>query len=214
MVSRLDLVLKPNVTPLKPNVGPLQPNTPTQPANPLPFRKPLPAPTPDITLPPKLGRPPRAEDLIINRTFDGLTPDKAGDKIRNALQNAVLPENRARVDSTIKQRVRDMQVALNNVFTPGTPNATFLQGQQPAKLEVLGTMSGSSPVVYQVTKEGQPPRYYSKAWGGSGFTEMKNPPAHVVMRAEVTLEPRGIRMQYPNWEHKALSGKLTEITEL
>jgi hypothetical protein len=34
------------------------------------------------------------------------------------------------------------------------------------------------------------------------------------MRAEVTLEPRGLRMTYPAWENKALAGKLSTITEL
>lgn len=203
MVSRLDILVKPSITTdLRP--GPLRP---------LPIRKPLPAPTPEITLPPRLGRPPRPEDLIIKRTFDGLTPEQAGEKIRGALKNEVAPANRALVDGTIKERVRDMQVALNNVFTPGTPNATFLLGHQPAKLEVLGTMSRSSPVVYQVTKEGQPPRYFAKAWGGA-MTELQKPPGNVIMRAEVTLEPRGIRMQYPAWQNKALEGRLSEITEL
>lgn len=205
MVSRLDVIVKPPI-----NTGP---TSPVVPGRIDPIRKPLPAPTPDITLPPRLGRPPTAADLIIKRTFDGLTPEQAEKKIFTALKGPVLAENRALVDGTIKQRVRDMQVALNNVFTPGTPNRRFLDSQMPAKINVIGSMSGSNPVVYQVTKEGQPPKYFTKGWSG-GFTELTKPPIQQVMNAEISLEPRGIRMGYPAWENKALAGQLTTITEL
>jgi hypothetical protein len=83
----------------------------------------------------------------------------------------------------------------------------------PGKINVLGSLSASNPVVYQVTKEGQPPKYYSKGWSG-GFTELARPPVQVVMNAEVTLEPRGLRMQYPAWENRALAAQITTITEL
>jgi hypothetical protein len=121
MVSRLDVIVKPPIN--------TRPTSPVVPGRVDPIRKPLPAPTPNITLPPRLGRPPTAADLIIKRTFDGLTPDQAEKKIFTALKGPVLAENRALVDGTIKQRVRDMQVALNNVFTPGTPNRQFLDSQ-------------------------------------------------------------------------------------
>lgn len=209
MVTRLDPLVRPQVPTL---TTPTSPTTVT-PGRIDPIRKPLPAPTPNITLPPRLNRPPTTNDLIIKRTFDGLTPAAAEKKISVALKGRVAAENRTLVDSTIKQRVRDMQVALNNVFTPGTPNRQFLESQMPAKLHVIGSMSGSNPVVYQVTKEGQPPKFFTKGWGG-GFTELTKPPIQQVMNAEITLEPRGIRMGYPAWENKALAGKLTTITEL
>jgi hypothetical protein len=213
MVSRLGDIVKPSILNVRP--GPLQPVAPAplQPVAPAPIRKKLLAPTPQIELPPKLGRPPTANDLIIKRTFDGLTPAQAEGKIASALKGPVAAENRPLVDGTIKQRVRDMQVALNNVFTPGTPNANFLKGHQPAKIELIGSMSSSNPIVYQVTKDGQAPRYFTKGWGG-GFTELPKPPAQQVMRAEITLEPRGLRMTYPTWENRALAGKLSTITEL
>lgn len=223
MVTRLDSLIRPTLTtptPVRPStLNPTLPTTvqpsvlPNVPTRPDPLAKPLPAPTPNITLPPHLGRAPTANDLIINRTFDGLTPQQAGKKIETALKGKVLPENQKLVTTTVNQRVRDMQVALNNVFTPGTPNRRFLESQLPAKINVIGSMSGSNPVVYEVTKPGQQPKYYTKGWSG-GFAEMTKPPIQVVMRAEVTLEPRGIRMQYPSWENSALAGKLTTITEL
>jgi hypothetical protein len=35
----------------------------------------------------------------------------------------------------------------------------------------------------------------------------------VVMNAEVTLEPRGIRMAYVPWQNAALAGQIGSVTE-
>lgn len=204
MGSRID-VIAPKIT--------VTPAGPAVPGRIDPIRKPLPAPRPNITLPERLNRPPTANDLIIKKTFDGLTPAQAEAKVRRAFKGTVAPQNENLVASTVKQRVRDVQVALNNVFTPGTPNRRFLESLQPAQIHVLGSLSSSNPVVYQVTKEGQPPKYYSKGWSG-GFTELTKPPVQVVMKGEISLEPRGLRMQYPAWENRALAGPITTITEL
>jgi hypothetical protein len=199
MVSRIDVVTRPT--------------TPTTPGRIDPISKPLPAPTPDISLPPRLNRPPTPNDLIIKKTFDGLTPQQAEAKVRTAFKGSVAPQNEALVAGTVKQRVRDMQVALNNVFTPGTPNRRFLDSLQPAKINVLASLSSSNPIVYQVTKEGQPPKYYSKGWSGQ-FAELSKPPLQVVMNAELSLDPRGLRMKYPSWQNAGLAGPITTITEL
>lgn len=206
MVARLTN-LNPNIATIPVKPSPLDP-TIVKP----PLVTKLPEPTPDISLPPRLGRPPTANDLIIKRTFDGLTPEAAAGKIKAALKNGVAPQNQALVDQTVTARVRDMQVALNNVFTPGTPNRKFLDAQLPASLRVLGSLSQSNPVVYEVTKQGQPPKYYTKGWSGS-FVELPKPPVQVVMQAQISLEPRGLKMNYPTWANKALEGQLTTITE-
>lgn len=204
MVSRLDVITRPTT--------PTTPTTPTVGGRVDPLPKPLPAPTPNITLPPRLNRPPTTNDLIIKRTFDGLTPDQASRKITGAFKGTIAAQNQNLVTTTVNQRVRDMQVALNNVFTPNTPNRQFLESQLPAKLAVIGSMSGSNPVVYEVTKQGQPPKYFTKSWSGA-FVEMPKPPIQVVMKGEFTLEPRGLRMTYPSWKNAALAGQITTITE-
>lgn len=178
---------------------------------PPPFTR-LPPPTPDISLPKKLGRPPTAADLIINRTFDGLTPQAAAGRITAAFRGAIAPQNQRLVDTTVSARVRDMQVALNNVFTPGTPNRKFLEQQLPAAITVIGSLSSSNPIVYEVSRPGQAPKYFTKGWAG-GFAELPRPPAQVVMRGQLSLEPRGLRMEYPQWQNKALAGAITTITE-
>ena len=168
--------------------------------------------TPQITLPKKLGRPPTTADLIITRTFDGLTPAAAAKRIKSANTGKVAEENKSLVETTVNARVRDMQVALNNVFTKGTPNRTFLEDQQPAHITVMGSLSQSNPIVYKVTKEGEEPKYFTKSWSGA-FVEMPTPPIQVVMEGRVGLDPPLIRMTYPAWTNKALAGKITTITE-
>ena len=83
-----------------------------------------------ITLPPKLGRPPTTADLIIKRTFDGLTPAAAAKEITRHFKGTIAPQNKTLVSTTVDARVRDMQVALNNVFT------TFLGGLTFASLVI------------------------------------------------------------------------------
>jgi hypothetical protein len=194
IANRLDPIVKPGGNKLDPIV------------------KPLPTPTPDISLPPRLGRPPTVNDLIIKRTFDGKSPEAAEKAILKSLRARVAPENANLVNSTIKQRVRDMQVALNNTFTKGTPNRQFLESKQPADISIIGSMSSSNPVVYKVTQKGGEPKFYSRGWSGA-FTEMARPPLQVVMEGKLTLEPMGLQMTYPNWDNKALSGTITTITE-
>lgn len=190
--------------------GPTLPGTVVTPDVPGPAFKP---PKPNITLPPNLNRPPKATDLIIKRGFDGLTPDAAVKKIRAALTSPLAPQNAALVESTARERYRDLNVALNNVFTPNTPNRKFLEGLKPSTLRVIGTMSSLNPVVYAVTTRGTPGvKYYSRDWSGN-FAELPKPPGQVVMSAAIRLEPPGIAMTYPKWKNSALSGPTGTITE-
>ncbi len=186
----------------------------TSPTAPRPTTAKFATPKPNITLPPNLGRPPRATDLIIKRGFDGITPDAAVRKITANLTNALAPQNRALVESTARDRHRDFNVALNNVFTPNTPNRQFLEGLNPTSIAVIGTMSAMTPVVYEVKSAGQlKPKFYARDWSGR-FSEIPKPPGNVVMSARVRLEPPGLSMSYPKWTNPALSGPLTTITEL
>lgn len=171
------------------------------------------APTPNISLPPNLGRPPTAKDLVIKRTFDGLTPEAARDTIVQNCKTKVAPENQKLVSTTAADRVRDMQTALNNVFTENTPNRRFLESfGKDAQVAVLGTMSSMNPITYEVKLPRQEPQYFQRDWSGR-FNPVKRPPL-VVMEAKVRLNPMGIAMQYPAWQNKPLSGPLTTITEL
>lgn len=180
---------------------------------PTPVPKRLPMLQPDITLPPGLRRPPRPEDLIIKRTFDGLTPEAAAAKIRGNHRGPIAPENEELVANTVAERVRDMQVALNNVFTPGSPHATFLNTLQPAEITVMGSLSRSTAVVYRVAQPGKEVKFYTRGWAG-GFTTLPKPPIQVVMEGQLTLSPAGLRMEYPTWLNRALAGRIGYVEEL
>ena len=198
-------VLTPNLpvtTPTKPTGTGLQPLKPTV----------LPAPTPDITLPPNLRRPPTGADLIINRTFDGMTPQACAERIVSGFKGTIAPQNKKLVDDTVTARVRDMQVALNNAYTPNTPPRKFLESKLPASIDVLGSLSNSNPIVYRITRPNAQPEYYMKDWSG-GMVQMPKAPGQVVMEARITLDPAGLKMNYPSWQNPGLAADVTTITE-
>ncbi|MEW5741707.1 MAG: hypothetical protein AB1938_22500 [Myxococcota bacterium] len=199
MVSRVTGL--PGVTPTVPS-----------PAPPTILYKP---PKATIELPPGLNRPPRATDLIIKKGFDGLSPDRAVTRIRNKLTNTLAPQNRKLVEDTARRAHRDFNVALNNVFTPGSPNHRFLSQFAGRQVSVLGTMSTLNPVVYKVEGRGlEPTRFYSRDFSGN-FAELQRPPTQVVIEAKVRLTPPGVAVEFPAWTNKALSQKqLTTIEEL
>ncbi len=171
------------------------------------------APKALIELPPNLGRPPKATDLIIRKGFDGLTPDAAVAKMRKALTGKVAPQNEALVLSTAKDRYRDFNVAMNNVFAPNSPNNQFVKSLAPAQVSMLGTMSSMTPVVYKAVSSDGTTKYYSRDWSGN-FAEQPKAPTNVVMEAKVRVEPPGLVMSYPKWKNAALAGQLVTITEM
>lgn len=168
-----------------------------------------------IELPKGLNRPPKATDLIIKKGFDGLPPERAVGNIVSKLTTPLAPQNKKLVEDTALRTHRDFNVALNNVFTAGSPNNKFLAQFAGQNVSVLGTMSSMQPVVYKVEGRGmEPTRYFSRDWSGN-FAEMQKPPGQVVMEAKVRLSPPGLSMSYPQWSNKALgSYPLTTITEL
>ncbi len=167
----------------------------------------------EISLPKRMSHPPTAADLIITKTFDGLTPEAAAKQIKGAFRGTIAPENQRLVDTTVNERVRDLQVALNNVFTKGTPNRKFLDNAQPAQVSVLASLSPSSRVVYKITPQNGEPQYFTKGWGGQ-IVPMPKPPVQVVAEARISLDPPGQRITYPQWQNKGLAGPITTITEL
>lgn len=177
---------------------------------PVKFNKPL----ANITLPPNLGRPPRASDLIITKGFDGKTPQQAVDAILSSLQTPLAAQNKAMVTQTANDRFRDFNTAMNNCFTPNSPNNTFLKSLGDKQISLVGTMSMSQPTAYKAVdpKTGDT-KYYARDWSGN-FAELSKPPQNVVMEARLRLDPPGLAMTYPKWSSPSLSGPLSTITEM
>ena len=192
------------------------PTTPTIPSRPAPL-DPIKYSKPQavIELPPGLNRPPKATDLIIKKGFDGLPAQRAVGNIVSKLTTPLAPQNKKLVEDTALRAHRDFNVALNNVFTAGSPNNKFLAQFAGQNVSVLGTMSSMQPVVYKVEGKGtEPAKYYARDWSGN-FAELQKPPGQVVMEAKVRLSPPGLSMNYPQWTNKALGTyPLTTITEL
>ncbi len=188
--------------------GPVAPPAPPAPDVPITYVQ----PTPHITLP-KLSRPPTTRDLIIKRTFDGRTPEAARDTIVANCKTKLAQQNVGFVTQFAADRVRDMQAALNNVFTKGTPDRTFLEAQgKDATIGVLASMTDSARITYEVSKPNQKPLYYRKDWTGR-FNQVERP-SFVVMDAKVRLDPMGIDMRYPTWAHPGLTGPTMTVTYL
>ena len=166
------------------------------------------APTPHIVLPPNLGRPPTTDDLIITRTFDGLTPEEATRNIINGLRTTVFPPNRDLVDVTAAQRTRDLQTILNNLFSP-TPVRDFFDQLGVAGVTVHMSMGGDATYEARVGPE---VRFYRRDWSGR-FEQVSSPGGLKVIEAAVRFEPQGLRVSYPSWEHPGLAGPVTEIFE-
>lgn len=209
MVSRLTNPLAPLPTTTT--------TTPTIPSRPSPLQPTIKFQPPQavIELPKGLNRPPKATDLIITKGFDGLPPQRAVGNIVSKLTSPLAPQNKKLVEDTALRAHRDFNVALNNVFTAGSPNNKFLAQFAGQNVSVLGTMSSMQPVVYKVEGRGmEPTRYFSRDWSGN-FAELQKPPGQVVMEAKVRLSPPGLSMSYPQWSNKALGTyPLTTITEL
>lgn len=76
---------------------------------------------------------------------------------------------------------------------------------------MTGTMSALNPTILVAEKAGTK-TYYAR--GASGRYEAIPAPKYpVIMRARVQLEPQGVRVFYPAWSAKVLSGPTTVITE-
>lgn len=162
-------------------------------------------PKAQVTLPPNLGRPPKASDLVIKRGFDGKTPDQAVDTIRRRLTSPVLPTREEFLLATARERHRDFTVALNNVFTPGSPNEVFLKSLGNVQITVLGQMSLVTPIVYKaVNPASGETKHYTRDWTGN-FAPLTEPLLSVVMEARVRIDPPGLIMKYPSWSNRGLS---------
>ncbi len=167
-------------------------------------------PKPNIELGPHPGRGPTAADFIIHKGFDGLTPEAAVKKLVKNCTTKVAAENVNLVQTTAKRTHRDFNVAMNNVFTPNTPNNRFVKSLAPAQVSLVGAMNG---VFYKAVQPGGATTWYQRDWSGN-FSPMAKPPPNVVMEAAVRTDPPGLVMTYPKWKNPALSGPLTTITEL
>ncbi len=171
-----------------------------------------------ISVPSNLGRPPTSNDVTVEAGFDGKLAAEAAILVRGRLTNTVDSTNETFVKRTIADNHKAFTLAVGNFFAQGSPHATFAKALGADKLTLLGTMSAVRPTILVAEKAGAT-TYYAR--GASGRYEPIDPPKYpVIMRARIRLETgaagdpgQGVRVFYPAWSAKVLTGPTTTIIE-
>jgi hypothetical protein len=171
-----------------------------------------------ISVPSNLGRPPTSADVTVEAGFDGKPAAEAAILVRGRLTNTVDASNESFVKRTIADDHKAFTLAVGNLFAAGSPHAAFAKALGADKLTLLGTMSAVRPTILVAEKAGVT-TYYAR--GASGGYEAIDPPKYpVIMRARIRLptgavgDPgQGVRVFYPAWSAKVLTGPTTTIIE-
>ncbi len=171
----------------------------------------LPPPQMHFELPDNLGRAPNMDDLIVVRGFDGRTPDEARAAVLSAALAPVARENEAFLAKTIDDTLKRFSVAVNNAFIPG-PTTEFLDRFPGGKVSIIGDLSWTKPVVYEVNYRRQPTQYFARDRSGE-FVPV-DPPRTPVVRTPLQRTPPGVQVEYLPWRSDALSGKTGFVDEL
>ena len=171
-----------------------------------------------ISVPQTLGRPPTSNDVTVEAGFDGKPAAEAAILARGRLTNTVDSTNESFVKKTIADNHKAFTLAVGNLFAQGSPHATFAKALAADKLTLLGTMSSLRPTLLVAEKAGVT-TYYARGAGG-GYEAIEAPKYPVIMRARIRLatgavaDPgQGVRITYPAWSAKVLTGPTTTIIE-
>ncbi len=170
-----------------------------------------------ISVPP-LTRPATANDVTVEAGFDGKPAAETFALVRSRLTNSVDSSNDRFVAQTIATTHKAFTLAVGNLFAVGSPHAATAKALQAERLTMLGTMSALKPTILLAEKGGVK-TYYAR--GASGrYEAIETPKYPIIMRARVRLatgapnDPgQGVRVFYPSWSAKVLTGPTTTIIE-
>jgi hypothetical protein len=172
----------------------------------------------DIELPP--GMAPTADNVQVNKGFDGKTPNEAFAIVKSHILNKVAPQNDTFVETTIKTNHKAFTLAVGNLFAQASPYVAWLDTLDADRITMLGTISAVNPTVIMVEKAGKPTAYFargdSNAYESFDWPHYKYP---ILMRARIrrTSDPagQGVRIYYPPLVAKVLVNPIgAVITEL
>lgn len=169
------------------------------------------APAYRLTIPDHLGRPPTSADVTVEAGFDGKTPEEVRSIVLSRLTNTVHESNRRFIDKTVLDAHKAFTIGVSNLFAPGSPYAAWIGALGAEKITVLGTTSAVMPAYIKVEADGQV-GYVTRGASGA-YEAIQEPRYPVIMRARVSLQPAGVRVFYPAWSAKVLTGPTTVITE-
>ncbi len=161
-------------------------------------------------IPDGLDHRPTSRDVRVNAGFDGKSPDEVLAIVKSRLRNTVHVSNRSFVDQTILETHHAFSIAINNLFAPGSPHATFVKELGADKLTMLGTMSAMSPTILVAETAGST-TFYTVQDGH--YAPIPKPGYPVIMRARIRVSEPGVRVFYPSWKAKVLAGPTGVIIE-
>ena len=168
-----------------------------------------------LAYPDNLGRPPTSADITVEAGFDGKSPAEVGTVVRGRLMNTVDSSNERFVAQTIADTHKAFTIAVGNMFAQGSPHARFASSLGAESLTMLGTMSALKPTILVAVKDGRT-TYYARGASGS-YEAIETPRYPIIMRARIQLgteaKPQGVRLFYPAWSAKVLTGPTTTIYE-
>lgn len=172
-----------------------------------------------MTVPSGLGRPPTAADVSVEAGFDGKTPTEVLALVRSRLMNTVDRSNDRFVDQTITTLHKNFTIAVGNFYAQNSPHAAFarsLRALGAEKLTLLGTMSSVHPTILLSEAPSGTKTYWTRGSSGRYESLPVVPKYPVVMRARLRIDGpqgQGVRLFYPAWSAKALTGPTTVIIE-
>lgn len=170
-----------------------------------------------IAVPP-LTRPATANDVTVEAGFDGIPTAQVLALVRGRLTNTVHASNERFISEQIAATHKAFTLAIGNLFANGSPHATFVNALVADTIMLIGTASQVSTTILVSEKDGQ--RSYFARGPANRYELIPTPTYPVLMRARIRLatgaadDPgQGVRVFYPAWSVKALTGPTTVITE-
>jgi hypothetical protein len=156
----------------------------------------------EITIPDDLGHPPTSSDVTVAKGFDGKTPAEVVTIVRGQFQGKIDPSYDAFLRDRLSAVHKQWTLVIANSFAKSFPASTFVQtvAADGAQVFIVGTPRGD---IFLVTSSADDGEQWYLAKGNSfepmavaaGFKPFTPP----IMRAELRLEPEGIRIEYPQW---------------
>jgi hypothetical protein len=169
-----------------------------------------------MEVPDNLGRQPMFEDVIIHKGLDGRSPSQAVERVRSKLATPLHPSNVGLIQKTALITHKAFTLAVNNAFIEGSPANRLIKGELAgADVSILGVMSQVQPTVLMAKVPGErTARFYAPTPGG-GYQRIEKLSYSVVMKARLEKGVEGgVRVSYHQWNHPALAGETTTVTEI
>lgn len=170
-----------------------------------------------IAVPP-LTRPATANDVTVEAGFDGVPTAQALAVVRGRLTNTVHESNERFITEQIAATHKAFTLAVGNLFANSSPHATFAKALVADSITLIGTPSQVSTTILVAEKDGQ--KSYFARGPANRYESIPTPKYPVLMRARIRLatgaadDPgQGVRVFYPAWSAKVLTGPTTVITE-